>query len=200
MFKISVSNIHGGSWTSTKNTQLEADQWIEKHKKNGTFGKEERKVRQDTKPKDLEYEEVAKFKLDKNTYELILDEDGMPVEEGVEYIVTYPCEYKIEIEEMVTELSREDYTKKLLDCRQRILDRTDFTQIPDCQFSPEIRKMFREYRQQLRDMTKHYNEKTVVNFKLKDFHEWYRKKYIEVSNKILKQTENLNEQIKDILK
>lgn len=172
MFKVSVSNIHGGSWTSTKDTQLEADQWIEKHKKNGTFGKEERKVRQDTKPKDLEYEEVAKFKLDKNTYELILDEDGMPVEEGVEYIVTYPCEYKIEIEEVEHTESAEECWKKLREERDKILQSTDYTQLADAPISSEVKRLYREYRQYLRKLPNGYNDEYITHYKIETFKEW----------------------------
>lgn len=172
MFKISVSNIHGQSWTSTKDTQLEADQWIEKHKRNGTFGKEERKVRQDTKPKDLEYEEVAKFKLDKNTFELVLDEDGMPVEEGVEYIVTYPCEYEIKIEEVTTTVSVEDAWKELRAKRDELLRNTDYTQLADAPIDSTTKRLYREYRAYLRKLPTSYNDEYIRQYKIETFKEW----------------------------
>ena len=172
MFKISVSNIHGGSWTSNKDTLLEAEQWIEKHKKNGTFGKPERKVREDKKPRDLEYKEVPKLKLDPVTYELVFDENDMPEYEGVEYEVIYPCEYEIKIEEVGSVLSIEECWKKLREERDKILKSTDYTQLADAPISSEVKRLYREYRQYLRKLPNSYTDEYIAYYKVESFIEW----------------------------
>jgi len=199
MYHVKVSNIHGKEFAAKFETRTEAENWLNKHIKNGTFGKQERKVIESKAPKNLEYKEVEKYKLDPVTFELVLDEDGMPIVEGVEYLVTYPCEYSVIIEEAQTSLDAPSYLALLRKNRNEVLSITDFTQIADCPISPEIKKLFREYREYLRDFTRGVTLESVRNVKLQNFHEFYRKKYIEVSSLILNSTNNINEKIKQIL-
>lgn len=178
MFKISVSNIHGQSWTKTAETENEATIWIEKHKSKKTFGLPERKVRQDKKPRDLEYTEVEKYKLDLHSFELILNEEtGMPEVDGIEYEVIYPCEYEIIIEEVGSVLDIEDAWKGLREKRDKLLRDTDYTQLADAPIKPDAKKMYREYRQYLRRLPNGYNDEHIRSYKIESFREWRNRVY-----------------------
>ena len=177
MLRVTVNNINGKYWSSIHEDKDSLDRWLRKHEKLGTFGKKERKVREDKKPKDLEYEEVEKFKFDPNTFELILDEDGIPEVDGVEYIVTYPCEYEIEIKEVTTTQTEEGAWKELRDRRNQILKDTDYTQLPDSPLNQDMKKLYRGYREYLRKLPSNYNDDYILNYKIETFKEWRNRVY-----------------------
>ena len=196
MIHVKVKNkINGKEFKAQFETKVEADNWLQKHIDKNTFGKKAHTIRLEQKPKKGEYKTVEDYQLDPVTMELVLDEDGMPIVSGYNYVVEVPCEYEVEIYEAQTDLSPEDYIVKLRKNRDEVLSLTDFTQIADCPIDNEIKKIFREYRQYLRDFTKGITIESVINIKLQSFHEFYRKKYIEVSTIILNKTNNINNKI-----
>jgi hypothetical protein len=64
------------------------------------------------------------------------------------------------------------WAKLRYDIRKQ-LEATDYTQLPDYTGSQEDRKMYREYRQFLRDLPKTYNNKSVLKAKVPTFKEMY---------------------------
>jgi hypothetical protein len=56
--------------------------------------------------------------------------------------------------------------------REKVLKETDWTQLADSQLSSKNRQMYREYRQYLRDLPKHYNDNSVEIYKVMTFEEW----------------------------
>jgi hypothetical protein len=199
MFHVKVSNIHGRQFSAKFENKVDAENWLQGHINKENFGKNAREVRQENKPVNLEYKEVEKYKFDPSTYEIVLDDLGLPVVEGIEYLVTYPPEYSYTIEETETSLEPEEYLRLLTDKRDLILEKTDFTQIADCPLEPEIKKLFREYREYLRNFSKGETLKSITKLKLQNFEQFYRKKYIEVSNSIISKTKKINDKINKIL-
>lgn len=61
---------------------------------------------------------------------------------------------------------------KLRAKRNQLLEQTDKTQLPDFPITTQIRGLYRQYRQYLRDITKLYNDQTVGEAKVKTFEEW----------------------------
>lgn len=200
MIHVKVKNrVNNKEFQAQFETRQEADSWLDSHIRKDTFGKKAHKVYLDKKPKEAGYKILEDYEIDPVTMELVLDEDGMPVVSGYKYQVEVPCEYDITIQEAETSLDAPSYLALLRKNRNEVLSITDFTQIADCPISPEIKKLFREYREYLRDFTRGVTLESVRNIKLQNFHEFYRKKYIEVSSLILNSTNNINEKIKQIL-
>ena len=96
----------------------------------------------------------------------------MPVEEGVEYIVTYPCEYEIKIEEVTTTVSVEDAWKELRSKRDELLRNTDYTQLADAPIDSTTKRLYREYRAYLRKLPTSYNDEYIRQYKIETFKEW----------------------------
>lgn len=59
--------------------------------------------------------------------------------------------------------------------RNAILKNTDYTQLADAPFTSKEKKYYREYRQFLRDITKNFDNKSILKAKIPTFDEWLEK-------------------------
>jgi len=66
------------------------------------------------------------------------------------------------------ELFRED--------RNRLLEKTDWTQLADCELNTEQRKEYRAYRSYLRVLPKLYDDSTIISARVYDFEDWKKGK------------------------
>ena len=204
MKKITVQNlVTGRSFGPLILSDNEAEALIAKHKGNkNTWGREERvEVMSEIPENAVSSVPLPQYMTDPNTFELVLDENGMPIEDpnNVMYSVTLPKEYDLVVEEALSALSPEQYEAELCSKKNDILTATDYTQIADCPLDTDTKRIMREYRQYLRDFTDGLTPQNVMVANLENFHEFYRRIYIEVSSQIITKTENINNKIKKIL-
>ena len=88
-----------------------------------------------------------------------------------------PSDYKISIIEDEIELLKERY-EKFIEKRDSILKDTDWTQLSDTFIKkPKLKKMYREYRQYLRDLPLGVDPKIEKNLTIATFEEFLRNKW-----------------------
>jgi hypothetical protein len=147
MFRVKVLKNSVQKFGSEFNTEAEAKEWVKKQEAKGSWGK---------KAVEMVVTEVKK------PMELIEEVSG-PM--GIKaYKVRLPADYEVVIEEYEEELHH-------LGQIQHILKNTDWLFISDVPIEQNDRKMYREYRQHLRNLR--------LTSKLETFEEWLRRTHPE---------------------
>lgn len=91
-----------------------------------------------------------------------------------------PGEYKVTIVEDEAQLLKERY-EKFIDNRNKVLKSTDWTQLADTLITkPKLKRVYREYRQYLRDLPRNVDPRAEGSLKITTFEEfldikWYIK-------------------------
>jgi len=82
------------------------------------------------------------------------------------------ADYDFAIEKIQDFTETIDYWETLRIHRTEQLYKTDWTQLADSPLDQNVKKLYREYRQYLRDLTKNYDDKTVKKYKIMSFVDW----------------------------
>ena len=162
----------------------EAIKLVNKHQGNrATWGRDEREELfsdESLIPEDaIAVTEIEVYLLDKDTNEIVLDENDMPVidPDNKMFKAILPKEHDIVIEDVTSELEAEGSFERLRDERDTLLTSLDFTQLADAPITSEQKRLYREYRDYLRKLPSQYNDETVVNYKIESFQEWKNRVY-----------------------
>lgn len=159
MWKISVTKYDNKKFGGNFKELEKANSWINNQKRKNTWGKPEREViynkHQAHDPRAEVLEEYT---------------DGRVK-------CRIPCDYEIEIREVEGFEEAEQMFLKLRNERLELLKDTDKTQLPDYPLDSSDKRYWREYRQYLRDLPKHYDNVSIYRFKIMDFTTWKRWKH-----------------------
>jgi len=185
MKKITVQNIKTSrSFGPMIVSDEEAIKLVNKHQGNrATWGRDEREELfsdESLIPEDaIAVTEIEVYLLDKDTNEIVLDENDMPVidPDNKMFKAILPKEHDIVIEDVTSELEAEGSFERLRDERDTLLTSLDFTQLADAPITSEQKRLYREYRDYLRKLPSQYNDETVVNYKIESFQEWKNRVY-----------------------
>jgi len=63
--------------------------------------------------------------------------------------------------------------------RNQLLNKTDWTQLADNKIDTKNKQLYREYRDYLRDLPKNYNDDSISKYRIMDFEDWFKFKYIK---------------------
>ena len=161
--------INGREYFGEFEIQELLDAWIAKQETKESWGKREYT---ELKLEQSHENPRAEFIEEITQEQTILNENGEEVTEEITlYKYRIPQEYNITKDE--TPIDKAPiFFEELRTARQKVLDKTDWTQIADAQLTTDERTKYREYRQYLRDLPTQYNNSSVYNWNLKTFEEW----------------------------
>ena len=160
MVKVSIiknGQIAGGATWKSKE---EADAWIEKQEKRGSWGKKA-------------YTVVTTEPLEgaSNT-EKVKGPMGMDA-----YKNYFPAEYEIKIEYInEKKIQADECFKKIREERDELLKNTDYTQLADAPMESKEKKIYREYRHYLRQLPSLLDDIVVLNYKIKTYEEFKKER------------------------
>lgn len=143
-------------------TKEECDAWVMKHKQKGA-------------------DEKIFFSPQKIEGAEVLGEQNGPL--GKTYKLKIPAEYTVEYIDHIPE-QVSGYWKMLRDRRNEELSRCDWTQLADAPVDGIKRRLWRDYRQYLRDLPTQYSDETVQDAKIKSFEEYVLWKHKKKSSEI----------------
>lgn len=128
-------------------TEDDANAWISQEIANGSFGKPDRWVAEESLEAVDERQVLVSPKIDET-----LDDDGNVVSEAIPAV--YRTEYLLPAEFSVEkiDLGIEPLLSEIRVKRNILLSQTDYTQLPDSPLSEKKRTEFAIYRQALRDL------------------------------------------------
>ena len=177
MKKITVQNLATGrSFGPMVLQDNEAEVIIAKHKGNkNTWGREERvEVMSEIPENAVSSEPRPQYMTDPETHELVLDENGLPIEDEAArmYAVTLPKEYSLSVEDVTSILAAEEMFANLRADRDAKLAATDFTQLADAPIDSATKLKYRDYRAYLRAVPNQFNDSTVHLASVETFEEY----------------------------
>lgn len=136
-------------------TQEEAENWVRNHKHKGA---DERIM---YAPSELDGAEV-------------LGQEKTPM--GTTYKLKFPAEYKVEYFDY-DKNAVAGHWKAFKEKRLEILRDTDYTQLPDVPITTEQRKIYRVYREYVRNKKNNYKDENIHEWKILTFEEFKQMKF-----------------------
>ena len=134
-------------------TKAECDNWVKNHKLKG---------------KD---KVVKKSNVIEKGYNIILEEVKDNGE--VEYILEGPAEYSVDYLEE-NPVTVKEYRAALDAKMKEILLDTDWSQLSDAPLKTEERRIYKKYREYVRNKRKEYNDNNIKNWKILTYKEYVR--------------------------
>lgn len=174
MIKINIIRQNQITNSATFAAEIEADQWLAQEIANGSFGKSERWVAEES-PEAIDVRQVLiqaeiPAQLLQAEIPATFDEAGNVLTEAIPSVYSepvaaiYATEYllpaEFEIEKI--DITIEHNLALIRAKRSALLAETDYTQLPDSPLSAEKKAQYAAYRQALRDIPSTMNEQGQV--------------------------------------
>ena len=151
MFVVITNLENGRKFAASFDSRLTAEMWVKNHKHKGT---EERILYSPS--------EIEGF--------ITLGEEKSAMG-GITYKLKQPKGYKVEYFDYdINDVDK--HWKEFRDYQNKILRDTDYTQLPDIPITTEERRIYRNYREYVRNKENDYRDDTIYTWKILSFDEY----------------------------
>jgi len=155
MFVIITNLENKRKFSAEFETYSEAEKWVENHKHKGSS-------------------EKIMFSPTKIEGSKVIGERETPM--GITYKLKFPAEYKVEYFDYdINDV--EKHWKDFKEKQKQLLKDTDFSQLPDVNISTEERRIYRKYREYVRNKSNDYKDNNIHNWKILTYKEFKQLKY-----------------------